>query len=303
MNEKNKMFFFGAGASYGSENDAQYKPPVGEELFDELKTYDKNGWGLISEEFAQKFRCDFENGMFLYIKKNPGHIIDLHKSMAQYFYQFIPTPESLYFKLAKKILDDRWNGCLVSINYERLFKLSFNMAVQFKKKKLPIPQIELILPHGCCDIFIDEKTVYINPNQYVDGIKVGIDGPIVVAETDSEFNYKINNNKVPPVMCYYEPLKRETSGRGFIKNQRKKFEEEVLKADIICIVGVKVNCSDYHIWGPLTKTKGRLLYCSGEDSGKEFKEWKRYYRKNKNDKIIYSNFDEGFAEICEGLEI
>ena len=53
----------------------------------------------------------------------------------------------------------------------------------------------------------------------------------------------------------------------------------------------------------MAETEGSLFYCSGENSGKEFEKWKRNKRKNKNDKIIYNNFDEGFAELCEGLEI
>ncbi len=304
MSVKHKIIFFGAGASHGSKDDVKCTPPVGEGLFEELKSYDKNGWGLIPEEFAQNLRRDFENGMIMYTEKNSGGLIDLHKSMACYFYQFIPTPKSLYYKLAKKILDAKWNGCLASINYERILELSLayvdlqpTIIFPSKKKKLRIPQIEVLLPHGCCKIFIDEKNVYVKPNQYMDGLKVKIDGPIVVAEDDSDFNYKINNNKIPPVMCYYEPFKRGTSGETFINDQRKRFEEKVLKAEVVCIIGVRVNCNDNHIWGPLARTEGKLLYCSGEKSGKEFKEWKRYNRKSKNDKIIYKYFDKGFKEI------
>ena len=302
MSAKHKMIFFGAGASSGSD-DVHCTPPVGKDLFDALKFYDKNVWGLIPEEFAQNFKPNFENGMIMYTEKDPESLVDLQRSMARYFYRFIPTTKSLYFELVKKILDAKWSGCLASINYERLLSLSCSMVVQSEKKKLTFPQIELLLPHGRCDIFVDKKNVKgLTSGVSMRGLNVGTDGPIVIAKNDSDFYYRIDNI-FPPVMCYYEPLKRVTSGREFIKNQRKKFEEEVLKADIVCIIGVKVNCSDYHIWGPLTKTKGRLLYCSGEEAGEEFEEWKRCYRNNRNDKIIQKNFKEGFREICQTLEI
>ena len=310
MSIKNKMIFFGAGASHGSEDDVQRTPPVGKDLFDKLKSYDKKGWGSVPEEFTKYFKDNFENGKIMYVKKNPGGLVDLHRSMACYFYQFIPTPNNLYIKLAKRILDAKWSGYLASINYERLLELSLayvglqpTIIFPSKKKKLRIPQIEVLLPHGCCKIFIDEKNVYIDPNQYMEGLSVKINGPIVMAENNSDFHYKINNNKVPPVMCYYEQLKRVTSGEGFIEDQKNRFAEKILEADFICIIGVKVNQNDEHIWGPLAETKGSLLYCSGEKSGKEFKEWKRENRNNRNDKIIKKYFEEGFQEICQTLEI
>jgi hypothetical protein len=54
-------FLFGAGASYGS--DIQGVPPLGAGLFDELRRFNPDAWGLISGDLATLFRSDFEEGI------------------------------------------------------------------------------------------------------------------------------------------------------------------------------------------------------------------------------------------------
>ncbi len=306
MSLRNKMIFFGAGASFGS--DYIKTPPAGENLFENLAIYDKDIWGSIPEKLAQDFKPNFEYGMVKYGNKNPKNVTILQRSMACYFFNFKLGPLNLYRELVKIIIKNKWNGTLSTINYDLLLQLSlteegFNLisdgfGLKFKKSSI---EIKLILPHGSCNLFDKNVTSYGNVKMDFRYIKTsGIN--IVVAIGQEEFEKRIKNN-IPPVMCYYEPLKRTTTGYNFIKYQRKEFEDEVLESDIICIIGVKVNCNDYHIWGPLARTKGSLLYCSGEEAGEEFKEWKGYYRNNKNDKIIKKFFREGFKEICESLEI
>ena len=65
MSTKHKMIFFGAGASFGSEF-INKTPPIGEDLFEALAIYDKNGWGSIPNELVKDFIPDFESGMVKY---------------------------------------------------------------------------------------------------------------------------------------------------------------------------------------------------------------------------------------------
>jgi len=307
MSIRNKLIFFGAGASFGSEF-IKKTPPIGENLFEALAIYDKEVWGSIPEKLAQDFKPDFEYGMVKYGDKNPKKVAILQRSMACYFFCFEPGPLSLYKKLAKRIIKAQWNGTFSTVNYDRLLQLSlteegFELTPDgfgFKFKKSGV-EIKLILPHGSCNLF--DENVKSPGNMVFDYRHFTTSGlKIRMVRAYNEFKIKIQN-KILPIMCYYEPLKRVTAGRVFIKDQRKKFEDAVLIADIICIIGVKVNKNDEHIWRPLTETKGRLLYCSGEEAGEEFEEWKKYNRKNRKDKIIKKLFEEGFKEICEALEI
>jgi len=300
---KHKMIIFGAGASHGS--DLEDIPPLSANLFDDLTIYDKNGWGSISLEFAQNFKPDFENGMVKLSEKYPHSITKLQRSMASFFYKFTPKQNNLYRRLANYTLNSKWNGCLVSINYERLLELSLikeGLKPMIGNSSNENNSIELILPHGCCNIFcesIKSKSNKISMN----GFKIQTRGNIARINNDNEFEFRIKNNALPPVMSYFEPDKRTTSGINLIENQRYKFHKNVLNAEVICIIGIKVRPRGRHIWEPIAKTTGKLLYCSGKKSGFEFSEWKKNNRNNIQDKILHGYFSDCFEEICKDLEI
>ena len=189
--------------------------------------------------------------------------------MACYFFCFEPGPLNLYRKLAKRIIKAQWSGTFSTVNYDRLLQLSLTgegfelvsdgFGFKFKKSEV---ETRLIYPHGSCNLFDDNikspgAMVFDYRSLTTSGYKIRM------VRDYSEFRKAINN-KIPPIMCYYETLKRVTAGKEFIKYQRKRFEEEVLKTDIVCIIGVKVNCNDNNIWGPLEETNGRMWYCLGE---------------------------------------
>ncbi len=246
--------------------------------------------------------------MVEYGNKNPKQVSILQRSMARYFFNFKPGPLNFYKKLVKRIIKAEWNGTFSTVNYDLLLQRSFSvegfdivpdgLGFKFKKNKI---EIKLILPHGSCNLF--DANVKSPGNMMFDYRCLVTSGHNIKMVRDyNKFKEEIIN-KIPPVMCYYEPIKRVTAGKEFIREQKDIFAEKISKADIICIIGVKVNTNDHRIWDPLAKTKGRLLYCSGEEAGGEFEKWKRDNRKNKKDSNIKKKFDEGFEEICEALEI
>lgn len=303
----NKMIFFGAGASFGSDF-INKTPPTGKDLFSALASYDKNGWGTIKDKLAQDFIPDFEFGMAKYGDTYPMKVSKLQRSMACYFFNFKPGPLNLYRKLAKRIINAKWSGNISTVNYDLLLQRSFtaeglNLITDgfgFKFKKSEI-ELELILPHGSCNLFdINVKS----PGNMMFNyrcLKTSGDNIKMVRDYD-EFNTEILN-KIPPVMSYYEHIKNVTAGKSFINEQRNRFEEKILEADIICVVGIRVNQNDGYIWEPLAKTEGKLFYCSGAKAAVEFEEWKRKYRKDRKDRIILKYFDDGFEEICEAIGI
>lgn len=307
MSIKHKMIFFGAGASFGSDF-INITPRVGRDLFEHLAIYDKNGWGSIPSKLANNFKPDFEVGMVEYGNIYSMDVSKLQRTMACYFFSFEPGPLNLYRELAKRIINAHWSGNISTTNYDQLLQRSFTRegfdlaadgtGLKFIKSEV---EIKLILPHGSCNLF--DANIKSPGKMAFNYRHFGISASkINMAIGYSEFKKEIIN-KIPPVMCYYEPIKNVNVGKCFIKEQRNRFEKKTLEADIICIIGARVNQNDNYIWGPLAKTGGRISYCSGVEAGEEFEEWKRCNRKSKNDKIIKKKFDEGFQEICEALEV
>ena len=79
--------------------------------------------------------------------------------MADYFFNFIPQPNNLYRKLARRIIESNWNGSLATINYERLLELSLvyeGLKPISNKLKIYHNEIELCFPHGCCNTTVNQ---------------------------------------------------------------------------------------------------------------------------------------------------
>lgn len=330
------LIIFGAGASYGSGDTrfgwnadcAQKLPPLGAKLFTELQNFDPTGWGGLPSELSKKFIDDFEAGMKNLSTSSPYNMAPLQRAMASYFFQFRATTDNLYYKLAQRIKAGNWQGAIVTLNYERLLELSLgNLAIKMGCNNPNTPyQVELCFPHGCCHLFCESIQgidkfwkfkgaggIALKPGGFfgwnkagqpiVSGINVSTYGKTEAIFDPKEHAERIKNDSAPPVMSYFEPLKRTTSGADFIQAQRSRFKDLVNEADNIVIVGIKVREHDEHIWGPLKATNARLIYCSGSD-GEQFKAWKQKYRSGKDKDItLLEYFDKAFDEICNAVEL
>lgn len=320
------VILFGAGASKGSDNVGT--PPLGEKLFDALVSFNKSGWGQIPPDLAKNFRKDFEEGMKIFSKSYSKIMPPLQRAMAVYFFNFYPSSANLYRKLAHQIKKTKWNGALISINYERLLERSLiEEGLQPIVGDLRnINQIEFCLPHGCCHIFCEGVHgrnrgisfkqggrlsfksgggVFFKSNGSIDlsGPNITTQGEIKIIGNPDEFQNRIRNDSFPPVMSYFEPQKRTTSGVNFIDPQRRRYEELVSMASTVGIVGVKVRPNDTHIWDPLAKTSAKLIYCSGRESGQEFDSWREKRRPGNQDVNLGGYFAECFGKLCKELNL
>jgi len=150
------LIIFGAGASFGS--DTSSVPPLGNKLFDALTDFAPNSWGTVHQKYKEVFQNDFEKGMQILSSEQPTWLPPLQRAMAAYFFNFSPQRTNLYVRLANQIKASSWNlkGSLVTFNYERLLIFSLNASgVQpaVESDQINSNQIELCLPHGCCNLF------------------------------------------------------------------------------------------------------------------------------------------------------
>lgn len=294
------LIIFGAGASFGSDNNNV--PPLGSDLFFALQRFNPDGWGKIDGNLANSFQFDFETTMPLL---NPHTMPPLQRAMAAYFFRFQPTQNSLYYKLANLIFQKAWDGALATFNYERLLEISLIAAgIQPFIRNAPNHKkpIELCIPHGACHIFCQAVRGSAQGISF-SGPNITTNGPVEVIADPQVFQNRIVNDAFPPVMSYFEPAKRTTSGANFIEAQRIRFADLVDKAKKIAIIGLRVREHDKHIWEPLSKTNAKLIYCSGKSAGDEFSRWLEKNRNGKNDVILNSYFQDEFDNIINELEL
>jgi len=176
-------------------------------------------------QFATQFRADFEAAMAALGVAHPHAIPPLQRAMAAFFFTFVPRTTSLYVALAQRMASAGWNGAVCSLNYERLLELSLGRARVQATVGIPTnaaKSVELCLPHGCCHIFCEGVRGSSQGISFT-GFGVSTDGPVVVISNPIQHRQRIENDAFPPVMSYFEPNKRTTSGTSFIVGQRERW--------------------------------------------------------------------------------
>ncbi len=297
----NKLLLLGAGASFGSDN--ANIPPLGSQLFDALCIFNPDAWGSLPTDFPAKFRNDFEAAMTELGNTHPHSLPPLQRAMAAYFFEFIPRQSNLYLNLANRMKSSNWNGAICTLNYERLLEISLSsvgLQPTVGSETKAGTSIELCLPHGCCHIFCDSVH---GTSQGVSfsGFGVTTDGQVIVVSDPTEHRNRIINDAFPPVMSYFEPNKRTTSGASFISSQRARWSELVNQADVIVAIAIKLRVDDSHIWDPIQQCSADLYYCSGNSSGEEFLEWAENTRSNFQNYMFPGYLSTEFSNICQAL--
>lgn len=309
------LIIFGAGASHGSEDvnfwdgSALIKkvPALGCDLFDDLQRFDPKGWGMIDGKLAAEFNKDFEKGMQFLSNGDSFQMPPLQRVMADYFFRFLPGKQNLYIKLAERIKNTKWDGVLVTFNYERLLEISLchvglKVLCCLSQQELDAQktgETELCLPHGCCHLFCSVKGHGVSFSK-----GVCTSGKILPINNFPEFLNRIKTDSFPPTMSYFEPQKQTATGVNFINQQRNRMKELVKEAENIVIIGIRVREHDVHIWDPLKKTDAKIIYCSGKESGEEFNVWRCKYRRDKCDVVINDFFNSSSLNgICDYLDL
>lgn len=294
---------FGAGASFGSGSVIPKPPPMTANLIRALERLFPAVWGSLPEAQRNLLRRDFEAGMKKIGEKNPHALPPLQRSMASFFFGFVPGDDNLYRDLARRIKGKAWPGALVSLNYERLLELSLlaEGVIPFigspPDKK---PSVELCLPHGCCHIFCESARGSARGVSFT-GTGVTTRGSVKVVANPTEHAQRIRTDAFPPVMSYFDPAKFTTSGANLIEAQRARYDAIVKSVKVVAIVGIKVRPHDKHLWEGLAATNAEVIYCSGKAAGQEFEQWAGDKRRRKASRVLHTYFNEGFEDLCTSI--
>lgn len=293
------LILLGAGASYGSDSGGT--PPLGAGLFAALRQYNPQGWGQIPVDLAGVFEDDFERGMIALSEGMPHSLPPLQRAMAAYFFGFLPRTSNLYVQLGERLKSAAWNGAIATLNYERMLELCLGHVGLQPVVGSPTnagSTVELLMPHGCCHIFCDTARGVAGAVSF-SGMNVQTSGEVRVIGDPNEFRQRIEGDAFPPVMSYFEPRKRTTSGASFIDTQRRRWEELAAGADQIVMVGIRVRPDDEHVWDPISESDASLVYCGGEEGADEFQEWSG----GRDVVALRRYFDDEFEEIMNRLGV
>ncbi len=293
------LILFGAGASFGSDKSGT--PPLGNNLFLELAQFNPPGWGSLPDEFRNAFNNDFEQGVLKVASERPHDLPILQRAMSAFFFNFKPQNSNLYFKLANKLKQSPKQLTVSTLNYERLFEISFCAAgYNLMIGQANSNEIELNLPHGCCHLFCESVKGVAGAVNFA-GLNVEINGEIKIISDPQQFNQRITNDAFPPVMSYFEPQKRATAGQAFLTEQRTRFNDLVNTAKRIIVIGVKIREHDTHIWETIKNANGKLIYCSGLSEKNTFEVWTNTHRRNKENKFLDGFWSDKFDEVFNEL--
>jgi hypothetical protein len=212
----------------------------------------------------------------------------LQWDMAYYFFtQFAATPSSTYVKLLAALAPRISEYLFVTLNYELLLCQAKSIA------GIPVDRFKVCLPHGNASLCCSGISATAGAS-FTGGVSTG--GNVRVFRDRTDFVSERDTNVFPPVMSYYEPTKFTVSCENFIQDQRAQFEQEVLAADKVVIVGARVHAADRHIWGPLARTKANLLYLSGAKNAPTFAAWSSSQNRS-GDIAVPKDFDDGVADL------
>ena len=137
----------------------------------------------------------------------------------------------------------------------------------------------------------------------ISGNNITTSGSVRAITDPQEFQKRITQDAFPPVMSYFEPQKTTTSGVNFITSQRQRYKDLVDGAETLVIVGMRVRPHDQHIWGPLSSTGGRIVYCSGKTGGMEYSTWAKKERPSKDNLVLNGYFKDEFMTIATELDL
>lgn len=291
------VLFFGSGASRGSLDCTPEAPPVGPALFTELR---KRGgvFATISEDMAAAFNRRFEEGMARFIEERPMDRPAFLREMALYFLQFRPGPRNLYREVIRRAKASRRRTVYSTINYDILIELSaeslgFGWSIVVPREHpMAIPVLKL---HGSCNFMPDLKGLILR------GTKVGsstsvYEGDIVAMLPQNAEQFLRTEDVMGPVLAMYEERKRVVYAPAKIQEIQAIWKRELAEARRIYVIGVAVNLSDTHIWGPLAQTQASVGYVGLESDVAVFEDWAAKNREGPSE-IVSLGFENAVSSL------
>lgn len=277
------MILFGAGASYGAGSVLPKPPPLGNNLYNELKHADfaRFWYQPFLEEFGFTdphlgFEASFEK--VLQVKDDPYILIWLMREMAMYFAQFDCNvlQENNYYKLINSLQNKSLlkHVIISSLNYECIFEkvldkmglkywYEFGNIETYDTSGIPIFKI-----HGSCNFIFNRSNIDI---QHATGCGfLNIDAPLEALSISEAYNYYSYQSNGPidssPIMSFYAKGKAVPAASKAIYRMGDRWKNEVLEASDVYIIGVRYMPEDLHIWELIFASEANITFFGDMDN-------------------------------------
>ena len=297
------VFLLGAGASFGNPDCLPHPPPLGANLFKELKK-ESTIAAELNPELCALFEENFENGMSKLWDEDPVKITPLQIDIARYFTKFKAGNDNLYKSLIDIVKKSKKKVVFSTTNYELLLEQSINdKGYLISYCGLPVKKnnLSLLKIHGSCNFLPD-----IQPNQ-ISGIGFIVPkngGGILEAEVrpssaEQAKSFCDRSDSIAPAIAVYCEGKKVLHCGRFVQEQQRQWEIEISKASQIFVIGLKILEHDDHIWGTIAKSKAWLGYVGLEPE--EFQNWFKKVGRKKS-YIVADTFENSIPIIERRLK-
>jgi hypothetical protein len=258
------LFFFGAGASYGSD-EPTVTPPLGKDLYDRLCEFSPD-IARHTEPFADAFRKNFEEGMSAFAMKHGWFTPYMAKIMAGYLFNFSPRPRNLYIELLRAAAGFGHRYTFATLNYDLMLELSASaLGIPFiygdENDDGITGYFRLIKPHGSCNLIPRVGGGFLHDNRFEE-FPTGFDWPVKFSYDMEEVAGFLSDMTCQdaPGVCFITPGKPTMFGEETISRHYQMFDFLTKKVDQVVVIGVAHYLVDEHIWGSLAAAPGSVIY-------------------------------------------
>lgn len=280
------VIFFGAGASYGAGGISPRNPPLGNELYQLIKTVQPEFWDKlgVDSETQTTLNEDFESGMDILYSKNPRPIQQVMRAVAELLLQFrIRSTECCYSRLLQDL--PALPITFATLNYDCLFET----AIYGAKKEFGVLKL-----NGSVNWFIKN----IQGGGVISLGTGSIDTkPAVIPNLDEALKFlRTGNAGLTPAMAIYKKTKTVQVCPTAINAVRAAWKETVGQAEKIIVIGVRYNGNDSEVWEPLKEARATVYYVGDSSTANSIKVMRG------SDTIhIGTRFQEDYGKIVETL--
>jgi hypothetical protein len=294
-----RVVLLGAGASFGSVDASPSVPPLGDGLFDALASR-KGVAASLPEELKAKFRANFEAGMAAFYEYSDGDVMRFQRELAHYMAEFEPGPDNAYVRLIRELGIARCILC--TLNYDLLIELSaarLGISTAYTVAATS-PVLRLLKLHGSCNFWPHMPGVTIRNSTFKRSGRADIQAPIWPLTREETLGKCVTEDSVAPAIAMYAEGKPVKISPDYVEEQQRMWTVAVAAAARICIAGARIHPPDAHVWDPISRTKGDVLYFGLRSGRASFDAWKEASKK-RNAYFIEADFAAAAPEISRRM--